>query len=106
MLYIGAVPTGAAAQIYAVPLPSPGIPNSGNNATIDFIRVVNESGSAQTFTLYVTINGTAVALTPVNTQLPVGALWDDIPVFQLPPGAILSSIASATGVNFSLNATL
>lgn len=106
MLYIGTIATGSAAAIYTVPFPSPGIPSSGNNATIAFVRVVNESGSAQTFTLYITIGNNTVALTPVDTQLPIGSLWDDLPIFQIPPGAVLSAIASATNVRYSVNAVL
>ncbi len=36
----------------------------------------------------------------------LGALWDDLPVFQIPAGATLSAVASATNVKFSVNATL
>lgn len=106
MLYIGTIATGAAAEIYSAPFPTPGIPSSGNSASIEFVRVVNESGSAQTFTLYVTIGSNTVPLTPVDTQLPIGALWDDLPVFQIPAGATLSAVASATGVKFSVNSVI
>lgn len=106
MLFIGTIATGSAAAIYTSPFPTPGIPSSGNNANIEFVRVVNESGSAQTFTVYVTIGNNTVALTPIDTQLPIGALWDDLPVFQIPPGATLKAVASATGVSFAVNAML
>lgn len=106
MLHLGEIATGAPEVIYTAPTPTPGIPNSGNNASIQFVRVVNESGSAQTFTLYVTVGNNTTALTPIDTQLPIGSLWDDLPIFEIPPGATLSAVASATGVKFSVNAVI
>lgn len=106
MLHIGEIATSAPATIYTAPTPTPGIPNSGNNASIQFVRVVNESGSEQTFTLYVTVGNNTSALTPIDTQLPIGALWDDLPSFEIPPSATLSAVASGGGVTFAVNATL
>lgn len=106
MLYTGEVATGAAAAIYTAPLPTPGIDKSGSNVVINFVRIVNESGAAITFTLYSNISGTDRALTPIDTQLPTGSLWDDLPVFEIPKGSTLKAIASATGVSFSVNASI
>lgn len=106
MLFIGELATGSPAAIYTAPEPNPGIPNSGNNATIQFVRVVNESGVARTFTLYVNIGNNRSALTPIDTQLPIGALWDDLPTFEIPPSATLSAVASGASVKFSVNAVI
>jgi len=106
MLYTGEVATGAAATIYTAPAPTPGIPDSGSPVVINFVRVVNQSGAARTFTLYCNITGTDVALTPIDTQLPIGSLWDDLPVFLIPARATLKATASAANVFFSVNASI
>lgn len=72
MIYNGEIPTVAAA-IYTVPSPTPGVPSSGSNATIDFFRIVNESGVERTFTIWLVVDGNPRAITPVGTILPVGA---------------------------------
>ena len=94
----GAIPTSEG-SLYTNTEP----PNGGANKIINFFRVVNESGAARTFTLYFNVNGTARAFTPVSTQLPIGAAYDDIPVVQLPPTGIIRGIASGTGVSWTIN---
>ena len=105
MLFNGELDTSVA-TIYTAPLPTPGIPNSGGNVLIDFFRIVNESAAARTFTIYTNVNGTRRALTPIATQLPIGAAFDDLPVFQIPPGALIEADADAAGVSWSINAVI
>ena len=102
MIYNGLIPTVQGA-IHTIPKATPGIPGSGRSYTVNFFRVVNNSGAARTFTLYLNVNGTAKPITPVSTQLPIGAAWDDVPTFQLPPGATIEAIADATNVAWSVN---
>jgi len=71
---------------------------------INLIRVVNESAAARTFTVYLNVTGTARAISPIDTQLPIGAAYDDFPVFQLPPGATIVMAADAAGVTWTINA--
>ena len=105
MLFNGELPTSVG-TIYQAPLPTPGITRSGANVKIDFFRVVNESGVARTFTIFINLDGTRRALTPISTQLPIGAAFDDLPVFQLPPGALIDGVADAAGVSWSINAVI
>ena len=71
---------------------------------ITMLRVVNESGVARTFTVYINITGTARAITPVSTELPIGACFDDFPLFQLRANTTIEAVADAAGVSWSLNA--
>jgi len=105
MLYNGELDTSIA-TIYTAPAPTPGITRSGGNVEVDFFRIVNESGAARTFTIYTNVNGTRRALTPIDTQLPIGAAYDDLPVFQIPPTALIEADADAAGVSWSLNAVI
>lgn len=102
MIYNGEIPTVAAA-IYTVPSPTPGIPRSGSNATIDFFRIVNESGTQRTFTIWLVIDGNPRAITPVGTILPAGAAYDDIPAFQMPPASYIASAADGASVSWTIN---
>jgi len=105
MLFNGEIPTSVG-TIYTAPLPTPGITRSGANVEIDFFRIVNESGVARTFTIYVSIDGTRRAITPIDTQLPIGAAFDDLPVFQIPPGALIEADADGASVSWSINAVV
>lgn len=105
MLYNGEIDT-TTATIYTAPLPTPGIPFSGSPVEINFFRIVNESAAARTFTIWVNVNGTDRALTPIDTQLPEGAAYDDVPVFSIPSGAQIRAVADAAGVSWSINASI
>jgi hypothetical protein len=105
MLYNGEIDTTTAA-IYTAPLPTPGIPFSGSPVEINFFRIVNESATARTFTIWVNANGTDRALTPIDTKLSEGAAYDDVPVFKIPPGAQIRAVADAAGVSWSINASI
>jgi len=102
MIYNGLLPIVQGA-IHTVPQPSPGIPGSGNPVTVNLFRVVNNSGAARTFTLFLNLNGTAQPITCPNTELPIGALWDDLPTIQLPSGASIEAVASGINVAWSVN---
>lgn len=102
MIYNGSVPTSLEV-VYTVPSPTPGEPSSGNIQEFNLFRVVNASAAARTVTIYLNVNGTARALTPISLQLPVGAAWDDVPVFQLPVDGVISMIASGADVVWTLN---
>lgn len=103
MLHNGELPNPVG-TLYTVPTPTPGQPNSGQPQTINFFRVVNESGAVRTFTLYLNVLGTNRAITPIDTQLPIGAAFDDVPVFQMPPGGIIAGEASGADVSWTINA--
>lgn len=75
-----------------------------NGVEVTMIRVVNESGADRTFTVFLNVSGTAHAVTPVDTQLPIGACFDDFPVFQLPPNGIIEAVADGEGVSWTINA--
>ena len=105
MLYNGELAT-TPTPFYTAPLPTPGIPNSGSLVTISLFRIVNESGADRTMTLWVNSSGVSRAITPIDLQLPIGAAWDDVPVFQIPPGAQLVGEADAAGVSWTVNASL
>jgi hypothetical protein len=105
MLFNGELPTSVG-TIYTAPRPTPGIPKSGGNVEVDFFRIVNESGADRTFTIYINRDGTRRALTPISTQLPIGAAFDDLPTFQIPSGALIEAVADAAGVSWSINAVI
>lgn len=105
MLYNGEIPTSKT-TIYTAPNPTPGIPRSGNNVEINLFRVVNESGADRTMTIWISTSGSDRAITPIDLQLPIGAAWDDVPVFQIPTGAEIKGEADAAGVSWSLNAVI
>lgn len=102
MIYNGELATSKAV-IYTAPLPTPGIPSSGSNVTVNFFRVVNTTAALRTFNLYLSVNGNDVSFIPIDTELPPGAAWDDVPVFQLPPGGTISGDADAAGVSWTIN---
>lgn len=104
MILNGEISTPAVGNIYAVPTQTPGIPLSGNPVEVNFFRIVNESLVTITFTIYLNVNGTDRAITPVSRQLIAGAAYDDIPVIQLPPGALICGVASGADVSWSINA--
>lgn len=98
MIYNGELPLVSAA-IWK----SPGIAGTSNNTEVNLLRITNENAAAQTFTIYINVNGTARAITPINTQLPIGAIYDDFPVMQLPPGATIEGAASAASISWTIN---
>jgi hypothetical protein len=103
MVINGEVPTSIA-TVYTVPSPSPGVARSGSNVEINLFRCVNESAAERTLTIYLNVNGTARALTPVALILPIGAAWDDVPVFQLKPGDQIQMEADGADVVWTINA--
>lgn len=105
MLYNGELAT-TPTTFYTAPLPTPGIPSSGSNVTVNLFRIVNESGADRTITIWVNTSGTARAITPIDLQLPIGAAWDDVPVFQIPSGGMLVGEADAAGVSWTINASI
>jgi hypothetical protein len=102
MIFNGAIPT-TVGTIFTAPQASPANANSGAQVTVNFFRVVNESAAARTFTIYLNVNGTARAITPVSVRLTVGAAYDDIPTIQLAPGNTVVAVADNTGVVWTLN---
>lgn len=96
MIHNGEIPA-VLTVIYTAP------PNS-NGAEINFFRVVNDAAAARTFTLYLNVNGTARAFTPVDLNLPANAAYDDVPTFQLKAGDTIEAIASAATVMWTINA--
>jgi hypothetical protein len=102
MIFNGQVPTSPGV-LYTIPESSPANPYSGEIKTVNFFRVVNESAAARTFTIYLNVNGTARAITPVSVRLTVGAAYDDIPAIQLAPGNTVVAVADNTGVVWTLN---
>jgi len=102
MIYSNELPTSQD-TLYTIPAANPGIPNSGSNKTVNFFRIVNESAAARTFTIYLTVRGNNKAITPISTQLPIGAAYDDIPAFQLPPGSLIRGVASGADVSWTIN---
>jgi len=103
MIYNGELATPATATLYTVPSPTPGSPGSGNLVTVNFFRIVNESATAKTFTIYLNVNGVNRAITPVGKVLTSGTAYDDIPVFQLAPGNIIAGVANGAGVSWNIN---
>lgn len=97
----------SAAPLITNPTPAAGVPRSGNAMEVNFFRVVNYSSSTQTFNLYLNVNGVDQPITPTDTVLPPGAAWDDVPVFQLPSGGIISGQCSDTdSVSWTINSYL
>lgn len=74
-----------------------------NGVEVNLLRVVNESGAARTFTVFLNVVGSAKAITPVDTELPIGACFDDFPLFQIPASATIEAVADAAGVSWTLN---
>lgn len=105
MILNGSLPTSTG-TIYTVPSPSTGVPRSGNDVEVNLFRIVNESGADRTFNIFLNVNGTDRPITPGDTQLSPGAAWDDVPVFQIPPGALIRGDASGADVSWTINATL
>jgi len=103
MIFNGELSTPSTATLYTVPEATPGSANSGELVTVNFFRIVNESGAARTFTLYLNVSGTDVAITPIDTELPDGAAFDDVPTFQLPPSATIRGSASGADVSWTIN---
>lgn len=101
MTYNGELPTSQGA-IYTAPTGSIATPPA--TKTITWLRVVNNSAAARTFTLYLNLSGTGQPITPVSTQLPIGAAYgDDIPPLQIRPGCSIEGIADAAGVAWTIN---
>lgn len=96
MIYNGEIDTSEA-DVFLSPL-------NTNGSEITLMRVVNESAAARTFTLFIDTTGTSRAITPVDTQLPIGACFDDLPVFQIRAGSKIRAVADAAGVSWTLNA--
>jgi hypothetical protein len=96
MIYNGEIDT-TQSTIFTVPPFTSGV-------EVTMLRVVNESGSPRTFTVFINTSGTAKAITPVETQLPVGACYDDFPLFQLRASCEIKASADAAGVSWTLNA--
>lgn len=85
------------APIYTVPDQIP-------SQTINLLRIVNDSGAPRTFTIWINNGSGAQPATPIDTQLPIGALWDDLPEFQLRDGATIEAAANDIQVKFVINA--
>ncbi len=103
MIANGELPT-TTGILYTAPAAFQGMPGSGSNVTVNFVRVVNNSGAARTFNLFLNVNGTAQPFIPIDTQLPIGAAYgDDIPPFQLPPNGTIQGDADAAGVAWTIN---
>jgi len=103
MISNGELSTTPDTVLITVPRATPGIPRSGNPMIVDFFRIVNESGALRTFNLGLNVNGTVRALVPIDTELPDGSAFDDLPTFQLPPGATLTGDASGASVSWTIN---
>lgn len=96
MLYNGELETSQAV-VYRVPV-------TATLQTVDFSRVVNNSGAPRTFTFYVDNGAGAQPITPISVQLSTGAaLVDFLPSFQLRKGGSVQGIADAAGVAWTLN---
>jgi len=96
MIYNGEIPTVQAA-IYTVP--------PQKTVEINLFRIVNEAAAAaRTFTLFLNVSGTARAITPVNTELPIGAAFDDLPPMVLQSGNTIEAVADDVDVSWTINA--
>ena len=95
MIYNGEIPTVQAA-IYTVP--------PQTTVIINLFRIVNESGVARTFTLFLNVSGTARAITPVSTQLQIGAAFDDLPPMVLQSGNTIEAVSDGADVSWTINA--
>jgi len=94
MIYNGEIPTVQAA-IYTVP--------PQKTVEINLFRIVNESAALRTFTLFLNVSGTARAITPVSTELPVGAAFDDLPPMVLQSGNTIEAVANGADVSWTVN---
>lgn len=95
MIYNGEIPTVQAA-IFTVP--------GQTTLDINLFRIVNESAAARTFTIYLNVNGTARAVTPIDTELPIGAAFDDLPSMILQAGNTIEAVADDEDVSWTINA--
>ncbi len=96
MLFNGEL-TASQVKIYTVPV-------TASVQTIDFSRVVNNSGAPRTFTFFADNGSGAQPITPIDVQLPIGAaLVDFLPSFQLRKGGSVQGIADDVGVAWTLN---
>lgn len=95
MIYNGEIPTVQAA-IYTVP--------PQTTVRINLFRIVNENAGARTFTLFLNVSGTARAITPVDTELAIGAAFDDLPEMVLQSGNTIEAVADDTDVSWTINA--
>lgn len=78
--------------LYAVP--------AGLKASIGSIHVVNQSGGARTFTVYLKpIGGTAQPISPISQALAVGAMAIYADTIALTAGCTIEGIADAASVN-------
>jgi len=102
MTYNGDLPT-ISGTIFTIPTATPAQARSGSNKTVNFFRVVNESGAARTFTIFLNVSGTPKAITPVDTNLIDGAAYDDVPEVEMPPGSTINGVADGTGVSWTIN---
>lgn len=106
MIVNGEISVTPETLLYKVPEATPGLNRSGNNAAVNLFRIVNTSGAQRTFNLYLNVNGVAINIIPVNTILPIGACFDDLPEFQLPPGGKILGDASGASVVWTINVIL
>lgn len=82
------------------------VPDSIKTQVVNLFRIVNNSAGARTFTIYIkNSSGVAQPITPISTQLPIGAAYDDFVTFQLRNGGTVEGVADAAGVAFTLNVT-
>jgi len=95
MILNGELPTSVA-SLYTVRANSPQL-------EVTLLRVVNETALDATFTLYINMNGTRRAITPISTQLSAGSCFDDFPIFQIAQTASIDGIASIAGVSWTIN---
>jgi hypothetical protein len=79
------------------------VPPFTSGQEVTMFRVVNESGAARTFTVFINVTGTSRAITPIDTQLPIGGCFSDFPLFQLPMNATIEGVADNTGVTWTIN---
>lgn len=106
MIFNGELSSTPESVLYTVPSPTPGLPRSGNNAGVNLFRVVNETGSQIKFNLYLNVNGSNRRIIPVDTILEAGCAFDDLPEFQLPPGAQIRGDSDTAGVSWTINVIL
>ena len=68
----------------------------GKTARLTSIEVVNMSGSVQRFTLYVSVSGSAVPITPPGTYLEADCKGEDTIKRTLKSGMAILGVASAS----------
>ena len=102
MIFNGAVPTSQQV-IYTVPPPTGGLTKSGNNQEFNFFRVVNNAAVMRTLNIYLNVNGVARLITPKALQLPPGAAWDDVPIFQMAMTNTIEMLTDGDDVTWTLN---